>query len=71
MTRSSSSAAGYAAFAHEIVNPPQEWVRRCYNLTRYTAFDRGGHFAALERPQDLVSEIRAFFRPLRATVTKP
>jgi len=29
-------------------------------------FDHGGHFAALERPDDLVTEIREFFRPLRA-----
>jgi hypothetical protein len=28
--------------------------------------DRGGHFAALERPRELVTEIREFFRPLRA-----
>lgn len=27
---------------------------------------RGGHFAAMEEPQLLVDDIRAFFRPLRA-----
>lgn len=27
---------------------------------------RGGHFAALEEPQLLAEEIRAFFRPLRS-----
>jgi hypothetical protein len=26
---------------------------------------RGGHFAAMEQPEALVAEIRAFFRPLR------
>jgi pimeloyl-ACP methyl ester carboxylesterase len=26
----------------------------------------GGHFAALEAPQQLAAEIRAFFRPLRS-----
>jgi pimeloyl-ACP methyl ester carboxylesterase len=26
---------------------------------------RGGHFAAMEQPQALAEEIRAFFRPLR------
>jgi hypothetical protein len=25
----------------------------------------GGHFAALEQPQALVEDLRAFFRPLR------
>lgn len=57
---------GYASFAKEIVSPPEEWVRRCYNLTRFTEFDQGGHFAALERPEELVTDIREFFRPLRA-----
>jgi len=28
-------------------------------------FDKGGHFATLERPEMLVDEIRACFRPLR------
>ena len=67
-----ATPTGFASFAHEIVKPPEEFVRRSYNLTRFTEFDRGGHFAALERPEELVSEIRAFFRPLRtATVTHP
>jgi pimeloyl-ACP methyl ester carboxylesterase len=57
---------GYASFANDIVTPPVEWLRRCYNLTRFTEFDRGGHFAALEHPDELVTEIREFFRPLRA-----
>jgi pimeloyl-ACP methyl ester carboxylesterase len=26
---------------------------------------KGGHFAALEQPEALAQEIRAFFRPLR------
>jgi pimeloyl-ACP methyl ester carboxylesterase len=56
---------GYACFPKDNVTPPEEWVRRAYNLTRYTRFEHGGHFAALERPGDLVTEIREFFRPLR------
>ncbi|HEX4356009.1 MAG TPA: epoxide hydrolase [Pseudonocardia sp.] len=56
---------GFASFAKDNFTPPEEWVRRCYNLQRFTEFDRGGHFAALERPEELVTEIREFFRPLR------
>jgi pimeloyl-ACP methyl ester carboxylesterase len=63
-----ATPTGYASFANEIATPPEEWLRRVYNLTRFTEFDRGGHFAALERPQDLVTEIREFFRPLRAAL---
>ncbi|SMC68717.1 epoxide hydrolase family protein [Kibdelosporangium aridum] len=57
---------GFASFAKENFTPPREWVARAYNLQRFTEFDHGGHFAALERPEDLVTEIREFFRPLRA-----
>lgn len=35
------------------------------NLVRWTEFDRGGHFAAMETPDLLVEDLRAFFRPLR------
>ncbi|HJP76070.1 MAG TPA: epoxide hydrolase [Pseudonocardiaceae bacterium] len=58
---------GFASFAKEISTPPREWVERGYNLVRFTEFDRGGHFAALERPDDLVTEIREFFRPYRTS----
>ncbi|MBO0702802.1 MAG: epoxide hydrolase [Candidatus Dormibacteraeota bacterium] len=34
-------------------------------ITRWTEFDRGGHFAAMETPDLLVDDIRAFFRTLR------
>jgi microsomal epoxide hydrolase len=27
---------------------------------------KGGHFAAMEQPEALAAEIRAFYRPLRA-----
>jgi pimeloyl-ACP methyl ester carboxylesterase len=34
------------------------------NITRWTEFDRGGHFAAMETPDLLVDDIRAFFRTI-------
>jgi microsomal epoxide hydrolase len=54
-----------AAFPREIMRPPPEWVARVCNLQRYTAMPAGGHFAALEEPDALVEDIRAFYRPLR------
>jgi pimeloyl-ACP methyl ester carboxylesterase len=56
---------GFASFPHEISRPPREWVARAYNLQRYTEFERGGHFAAMEQPEALVEDVRAFFRELR------
>jgi pimeloyl-ACP methyl ester carboxylesterase len=57
---------GFAKFPMEISDPPREWLERSHNLQRWTEFSAGGHFAALERPSELVSEIREFFRPLRS-----
>jgi microsomal epoxide hydrolase len=36
------------------------------DIRRWTEMPRGGHFAALEQPEALAAEIRAFFGPLRA-----
>ncbi len=54
-----------AAFPKEILRPPKEWAVRMYNLKRWTSMPQGGHFAALEEPELLVEDIRAFFRDLR------
>ncbi|WP_157419784.1 epoxide hydrolase family protein [Actinomadura kijaniata] len=35
-----------------------------HNVVRWTEFERGGHFAALETPDLMVNDLRAFFRSL-------
>jgi microsomal epoxide hydrolase len=54
-----------AAFPGEILRPPREWAARVFNLQRWTPMPSGGHFAALEEPEALVEDIRAFYRDLR------
>jgi epoxide hydrolase len=54
-----------AVFPKEINIPPRRWVEQQYNLTRWTEMPRGGHFAAMEEPELLVDDVRAFFRSLR------
>ncbi|MDO7895907.1 epoxide hydrolase family protein [Pseudomonas citrulli] len=56
---------GVAVFPKELPMPPRSWVQRGYNVTHWSAMPRGGHFAALEQPQLLAQDIRAFFRTLR------
>jgi pimeloyl-ACP methyl ester carboxylesterase len=56
---------GIAVFRDELPTPPRSLAERLYNLHRWTEMREGGHFAALEQPEALVEEIRAFFRPLR------
>ncbi len=44
--------------------PPRSQVEKSLNVVRWTEFAEGGHFAALERPKELVDDIRAFAREL-------
>jgi pimeloyl-ACP methyl ester carboxylesterase len=55
----------YASFPREILHPPRAWAERVYDIRRWTAMSAGGHFAALEEPEALAADIRAFFRDLR------
>jgi pimeloyl-ACP methyl ester carboxylesterase len=56
---------GVSRFAKEEPMPPREWAERAYDVVRWTEFSRGGHFAAMEEPELLAEDVRAFFRPLR------
>ncbi len=58
--------AAVAVFPGEISRPPREWAERSYNVCRWTEMPRGGHFAALEEPELLAADVRAFFRSYRA-----
>jgi pimeloyl-ACP methyl ester carboxylesterase len=55
----------YARFPKEIINPPREWVERVFNVARWTEMPVGGHFAALEQPRALASDIHEAFSALR------
>ena len=56
---------GVAAFPKEVLRFPRSWAESRYNLVRWTDMPRGGHFAALEQPELLVDDVRAFFRTIR------
>jgi microsomal epoxide hydrolase len=57
---------GIANFPVDLIPfPPRSMVERHVNVTHWTDFQEGGHFAALERPDDLVNDVRAFARTLR------
>ena len=55
----------YASFPCEILHPPRAWAERVYNIQRWTVMPAGGHFAALEEPEALAADVRAFFRGRR------
>ena len=56
----------YASFPRDILHPPRAMAERTFNIQRWTMFEQGGHFAALEEPEALAEDVRAFFRPLRS-----
>jgi pimeloyl-ACP methyl ester carboxylesterase len=61
----STAPTALAVFPAEIQLPLRHRAERTENLVRWTEFDRGGHFAAMEEPDLLVGDVRAFFRQLR------
>jgi pimeloyl-ACP methyl ester carboxylesterase len=54
------------AFPNELYQAPRSWTERAYpKLIHYNRVDKGGHFAAWEQPEILVSELRTAFKSLR------
>lgn len=61
--------AGYCEFPTEILRPPRSLAERTFtDIRRWSVMPKGGHFAAMEQPEALADEVRAFFRPLRESV---
>jgi pimeloyl-ACP methyl ester carboxylesterase len=61
-----SVPTGYAQFPREILKPPRAAAARVFkDIRRWSVMEKGGHFAALEQPELLAREVRAFFRDLR------
>jgi pimeloyl-ACP methyl ester carboxylesterase len=56
---------GVAVFPYELTPAIRPLVERDHRVTHWTEFDRGGHFAAVEVPDLLVPDVRAFFRDHR------
>jgi len=50
---------GVAVFK-DMVSPVRAWAEWTFNIQRWTVFDKGGHFAALEEPELLVQDICNF-----------
>jgi pimeloyl-ACP methyl ester carboxylesterase len=57
---------GCSVFPKEIFRPSRRWVEKAFRDLRYwNEPDRGGHFAAFERPELFVDEVRGAFRVMR------
>ncbi len=56
---------GHAVFPKEVMASPYRWIDQAYNIAQRTEMPRGGHFAALEQPDLLLQDLRAFFAKLK------
>ncbi|MFG2743711.1 epoxide hydrolase family protein [Streptomyces chartreusis] len=61
----STAPTAVASFPGDPQIPLRHKAERTENIVRWTELDRGGHFAAMEEPDLLVNDVRAFFRQLR------
>jgi microsomal epoxide hydrolase len=55
-----------AVFPAEMIRPPRAWCEALYDLERWTIMPAGGHFAAMEQPELLLGDLRAFARRFRS-----
>jgi pimeloyl-ACP methyl ester carboxylesterase len=53
---------GVAVFTTDVT--VRRFADQVHNVVRWSEFDRGGHFAALEAPDLLGADVRDFFRAL-------
>ena len=56
---------GAAIFPAEIFITPRAWAAAAYDLRHWTIMPEGGHFAALEKPDLYLNDLREFFGLLR------
>jgi microsomal epoxide hydrolase len=61
----STAPTGVAVFPEEIAAPVRRLAEQTNHIVHWSEFDRGGHFAAMEEPDLLVGDVRAFFRLFR------
>lgn len=55
---------GHAVYPFELMQTPRAWAERRYRIVHWAEQPRGGHFAAFERPELFVADLRAFRRAL-------
>lgn len=53
---------GHAVYPYELLQTPRAWADKKYDIVHWSEQERGGHFAAFERPDAFVADLRAFKR---------
>ena len=66
-----SKPLGYSWHPKEISPYPKNWVAETGNLKWYRGHSEGGHFAAMERPEQFTDDIEDFVRAVWPTAKEP
>jgi len=57
---------GFASFPCELrPRPPRGLLEKTYNVVRFSEFEHGGHFAALEQPDAFAADVSAFVSQIK------
>ncbi len=59
-TQKVESPTGAAIFPKDLIPSPKEYADRFFNIVKWTNMPKGGHFAAMEQPEILATDIREF-----------
>jgi pimeloyl-ACP methyl ester carboxylesterase len=54
----------FSIFPRDLVTPNRPFAEHFFNVVHWREMPRGGHFAAMEEPESLASEIRSMLTPL-------
>lgn len=60
-----STPTAFGVFANEKIpegEPPRSYLERLYNISRWTVFPQGGHFAPVEQTSLVVRDLSYFFK---------
>jgi microsomal epoxide hydrolase len=61
-----SVPTGFASFPCELrPRPPRGLLQKTYDIVRFSEFEHGGHFAALEQPDAFVGDVSAFVSQIK------
>ena len=61
-----ATPTGVSVYPKEIFRASERWLKKRYkNLAYYNVLDAGGHFAAFEKPEIFINEIRKYFSLFR------
>lgn len=57
-----SKPSGYSFFPQELMPIPISWAKTACNMVSTVAHDSGGHFAALEKPHELLADVEEYIK---------